>query len=165
MKKIFIICSTFMLLAATAYGHGNISKLPDSVQILQYKMKLYMNAEDIDSRNNLAMAYYRTNQLEEAKKQLDYIIKKDAINFDALDGMGIVLLKMGRDHEAIKWLNKAVVINQQDVMVHVHLAVYYKKMRMADKADKEMAKAESLVADPEKLKDLDKEIEIMSGLQ
>ena len=163
MKKIFIIFSAFMLLASMAHAHGSISKLPDSVQILQYKMKLYMNADDISSRNNLAMAYFRTNQLEEAREQLDYVIKKDKSNFDALDGMGIVLYKMGHDQEALKYLNQAVAINPQDVMVHVHLAVNYKKLNMVDLADEEMAKARSLVADPEKLKDIDKEVAILGG--
>ena len=163
MKKILIIFAMFMALAATVHAHGNISKLPDSVQILQYQMKLYMNVDDFDSRNNLAMAYFRTGRLEEARKELVYIIDKDAVNFDALDGMGIVLFKMGRNREALEYLNKAVAINPQDMMVHVHLSLVCGKLDMKEQADREMAMARSMAEGPEKLKEIDTEIAIISG--
>lgn len=163
MKKLLISFVVLIFLTGTAHAHGNISKLPNTVQILQYKMKLHMNADDMDSRNNLAMAYFRTNKFEEAKTQLEYVLEKDWSNFDALDGMGIVLVKMGQNQEALLYLNKAVAINPQDVMVHVHLAVTYKNLNMVELADEEMAKARSQVGGPEELKDIDREIEILSG--
>ena len=163
MRKLFYIFSAFMLLAGTAHAHGNISNLPDTVQILQYKMILHMNADDMDARNNLAMAYFRTNQLEEARKQLECVLEKDGSNFNALDGMGIVLIKMGQDQEALLYLNKAAAINPQDVMVHVHLAVNYKNLNMVELVDEEMAKARLQAVGSDELEDIDREIEMLSG--
>ena len=55
MQKLFLALCMVLLMAGSAAAHGSISKLPDSVQILQYKMKLYMNEDDADTKNNLAM--------------------------------------------------------------------------------------------------------------
>ncbi len=70
MKILSFLITSFFLFPALALGHGDISKLPSSVQVLQYKMALYMNADDLDTRNKLAMAYIATGQIDEAEKEL-----------------------------------------------------------------------------------------------
>ena len=163
MKK---LCFTFILClvwAGWAWAHGDISKLPNSVQIMQYRLLLHINPDDPAPRNGLAMALYRTNQLEEAEKELRYILKRDSLNFDALDGLGIVLIKMERHQEALQYLKKAVTINEQDLMVHVHLSVVYEKLKLPESALSEMNKARSLASDPIQLEDIEKEIELVGG--
>ncbi len=59
------------------------------------------------ARNNLAMALYRTGQLEEADKELRYILERDSVNFDALDGLGVVLIRTEKHQEALEYLKKA----------------------------------------------------------
>ena len=162
MKKILLYVVVCVFSATMAHAHGNISKLPDSVQILQYKMQLYMKSDDVDVQNKLAMAYFRNNQLEEAKKQLESVLEIDKANFDALDGMGIVLFKMGKNKKAQVYLKKAAAINQDDVMVHVHLALNYEKLDLIELSKKEMNIAKSLVSGPEELKAIEEEIEILT---
>ena len=160
MKRVFWIISTVLLLAGTAQAHGNISNLPDSVQILQYNMKLYMN--DLATRNNLATAYYRTEQFVKAKKELEFILLKDDVNFDALDGMGIVLIKMGRDQEAFSFFEQAEAINPHDLLLNVHRAINYKNLNKAELAREKMIKARSQANESEN-KEIDKEITFLSG--
>ena len=162
MKKLIVFVIAIIFSATTAHSHGNISKLPDSVQIMQYKMKLFMKADDVDTQNKLAMAYFRNNQAEEAKEQLESVLKLDKGNFDALDGMGIVLFKMGKYKKAQGYLKKAVAINSEDVMVHVHLALNYEKLNLTELSKKEMNIAKSQASGPEELKAIEEEIEILA---
>jgi Flp pilus assembly protein TadD len=108
------------------------------------------------------MALVRTNKLQEAQKELHYILKKDANNFDALDGYGVLLIKMGKNKDALKYLNKAVSINGRDVMVHVHMSVVYDKMRSHREARAALQKAQSL-ASPDELKKIDAERRFLYG--
>jgi tetratricopeptide (TPR) repeat protein len=156
----FILCLVWI---GSAWAHGDISSLPNAAQIMQYRLLLYMNPDDLAPRNNLAMALYRTNQLEEAEKELKYILKRDPLNFDALDGLGIVLIRMDRLQEALDYLNKALGINEKDVMVHVHLSVVYQKMNLLERAQSELKKARSLASDPVELESIDKEVKLVSG--
>jgi len=152
-----------LLLAGSASAHGSISKLPDSVQILQYKMKLYMNADDADTKNNLAMAYFRTNQLDKAKQELTSVLEKDANNFNALDGMGIVLVKEGNNSEALEYFNRALAINDKDTMLHVHLSAAHTLLKQPDAARKEMDKAKALASGPEELTRIQDEIKLLTN--
>lgn len=163
MKRLFLSFIVFIIWTGSAWAHGDISKLPNSVQIMQYRLLLYMSPEDPGPRNELAMALYRTNQLEDAEKELRYILQKDSRNFDALDGLGIVLIKMGRCEEALQYLEEAVSINEQDVMVHVHLSVVYEKLKVPEKSQSELDKARSLTSDPVELENIEKERKLVSG--
>ena len=163
MKKLlvaFILCLVWMELA---WAHGDISSLPNSAQIMQYRLLLYMSPDDPAPRNNLAMALYRTNQFEEAESELRYILKRDPLNFDALDGLGIVLIRMERLEEALGYLNKALKINEKDVMVHVHLSVVYQKMNLPERGRSELEEARSLTSDPIELENIEKELKLVSG--
>lgn len=163
MKKSLCMLVLCLVSAGSAWGHGDISKLPTSVQIMQYRLGLYMNPDDLAIRNKLAMALYRTNQLGEAEEELKHILETDPVNFDALDGLGIVLIKIGRDDAAMEQLKKAVKINEQDVMVHVHLSVVYEKMKLADHAQSELEKARSLTTAPAELEEIERERRMVSG--
>jgi tetratricopeptide (TPR) repeat protein len=156
----FVLCLVWVELA---WAHGDISNLPNSVQIMQYRLLIYINPDDLKSRNMLAMALYRTNELEEAEKELIYIIERDSLNFDALDGLGIVLIKAGRYQEALHCLEKAVKINEEDVMVHVHLSVLYQKTRLPERAKSELEKARSLASQPIELENIEKELKLVRG--
>ncbi len=163
MKKLSLLTLVFLLWSNMAWGHGNISKLPSSVQVMQYKMKLYMDKDNLDSRNGLAMALYRTGKLDEAIKELSTVLKADPQNFDATDGMGVVLIKKEKYKEALEYLQKALAMKEKDIMVHVHLAVAYDKLNLADKSKAELEIAGSLVSDASEIEDIDKELKIVSG--
>ncbi len=163
MRKIFLTFVLCLVWTGCAWAHGDISKLPNAAQIMQYRLLLYMTPEDPAPRNGLAMALYITNKFEEAEGELRYILERDPRNFDALDGLGIVLISMERYEEALDYLKKAVAINEQDVMVHVHLSVLYQKMKLPEKAKKELKKAKSLAAGTDELEKIEREFELVSG--
>jgi tetratricopeptide (TPR) repeat protein len=163
MQKFILALLITVLSAGSAAAHGSISKLPDSVQILQYKMKLYMNADDADTKNNLAMAYFRTNQLDKAKQELTAVLEKDANNFNALDGMGLVLLKEGNGAKALEYFNRALAINDKDTMLHVHLSVAHTLLKQPDPARSELEQAEALASGPEELTRIQDEIKLLSN--
>ena len=159
--------SFFLLLISVwpgwAWAHGDITKLPSSVQIVQYKTTLWMNPEDLETRNKLAMAYYLKNELEESEKELKYILGRDPRDFDALDGLGIVLIRKKNYREALKHLERAARINGQDMMVHVHLAVAYRKVKSHAKADRALKKANMLATNRIKRRQIEKELKLVSG--
>lgn len=152
-----------LLLTNPVWAHLEVEGLPDSVAIVSYKQTIYVNPEDLTTRNKLAMALCKTNQLKEAQEQLRYVLDKDPRNFNALDGLGVVFMKMGRHEEAMKYLNEAVGMNDQDVMVHVHLAAAYYKIEAKEKARKEWQKARSLVSTDAELTKMKNELRWVSG--
>jgi Flp pilus assembly protein TadD len=162
MQKLFLTLLILLLSASSAAAHGGISKLPDSVQIMQYKMLLFMDGDDAATRNNLAMAYFRTNDLSEAAKQLETILLKDANDFDALDGMGIVLIREEKGVAALKYLEKALSVNDKDMMVHVHLSLAHKQLNQPDLAEKAMETAKKLASTPEAVSAIQEEIKVMN---
>ena len=70
---------------------------------------------------------------------------------------------MERYQEALEYLKKAAIINEQDVMVHVHLSVVYQRVKSPKKAQGELDKARSLTSDPHELKHIEEELELVSG--
>ncbi len=163
MKQLFFAFAVSLLMVGTVHAHGNISNLPDSVQVLQYRMLLYMDPGNNATRNKLAMALYRTGKLDEAKTELGTILKNDPADFDALDGMGIVLLKSGNYQQALQYLEKAQSLRDKDVMVHVHLSAVYDKLGRKDKAAAELARARELATTPAMKQKIDKELQLIAG--
>ena len=163
MKKLSFAVMFCLVWVGWAWAHEDLSKFPASVQVIHYKIKVWMNPDDLPTRNKLAMAFYLSNELEEAEKQLGYVLRKDPQDFDALDGLGLVLIKMGRYQEALEYLNKAVRINEHDVMVHVHLSAVYQKMEIPERAKSELDKVRSLISDSIQLQDIEKEQRLVNG--
>lgn len=145
-KKLLLAGLLCLIWLGSAWAHSDIEGLPDSVAIMAYKQILYLNPGDLATRNELAMAHCRRGNLADAKKELQVVLKKEVGNFDALDGMGVVLLKTGQYKEALSYLEKAVKMNDKDPMVHVHLSAAFHKLKMANKAKAEWKKAQSLVS-------------------
>jgi tetratricopeptide (TPR) repeat protein len=161
MQKILLACLLLMVSAGSAAGHGGISNLPDSVQIMQYKMLLYIDPDDAETKNNLAMAYFRTNELGEAIKHLEEVLARDANNFDALDGMGIVLIRQGKAAEALEYFERAKVINDNDPHLYVHLHLAYSQLNQADLAEQSLKTAEILLPGPEGAAEIQREISLI----
>ena len=156
----FALC---IIWTGLAWGHGDLSRFPDSVQIEQYQLNIWLNPDDLETRNNLAMAYFRSKKLDEAENELRYVIDKDPQNFNALDGLGIVLIKKKKYQEALGYLEKAAKINETDVLLHAHLYVAYQKMNMDAKAESELKKARTLAAGTDEAELIDKEIDFVGG--
>ncbi len=163
MRIITFLITSFFLFPALALGHGDISKLPSSVQVLQYKMALYMNADDLDTRNKLALAYFATGQIDQAEKELEIVLSKDPNNFDALDEMGLVAFKKGNMQGALKYFDRAGEINPDDMMLHVHRYAVYRALHQDKKADQALSRAKELAQGEEDRKRISKEISLLTG--
>ncbi len=162
LLPIMFLWGMWIAFEGSVFAHGDITKLPDPVQIMQYKLLIYMDPDDLASRNRLAMAFYRTGKLDEAQRQLQYVLDKDKDNFDALDGLGIVLMRLGQLEEARELLEKARSLRKDDVMVHVHLYVLYKRLGLGARAEKELEKAMALCKDDKKaLSNINTELRIV----
>ncbi|MGR0481137.1 MAG: tetratricopeptide repeat protein [Candidatus Electronema sp. V4] len=162
MLRVFF---AFLMLAASAgsaAAHGDISKLPDSVQIMQYQMLLYMDPADAETKNSLAMAYFRTGKLAEAAAELEGVLQKDPNNFDALDGTGIVLLRQKKAEEALKYLERALAVNDKDAMLHVHLSLAHEQLQKPEQAAAALKKANELSPGPDGAAAVQKEIKLIS---
>ncbi len=162
MTKLFFALFLLAASAGSAAAHGDISKLPDSVQIMQYQMLLYMDADDIDTKNNLAMAYFRTGKLAEAAAELEGVLKKDPHNFNALDGMGVVLLKQKKAEEAMKYLERALAVNDKDALLHVHFSVAHEQLKQPEQAAAAIKKAGELAPSEEGAAAVQKELQLLS---
>lgn len=162
MLRVFLTLLLLTASAGSAAAHGDISKLPDSVQIMQYQMLLYMDPADAETKNSLAMAYFRTGKLTEASAELDGVLKKDAKNFDALDGMGVVLLKQKKAEDALKHLEQALAINDKDALLHAHLSVAYEQLKQPEKAAAALKKAGELSPSPEGAAAVQQEIKLLT---
>jgi tetratricopeptide (TPR) repeat protein len=165
MQKLFLALIMVVLMAGSAAAHGNISKLPFSVQILQYKMKLYMNEDDPDTINNLAMAYFYSGDTANAKEQLELILEKDPHNFNALDGMGMIYLKEKNSSKALEYLQKAQKMNGNDMYLLVHLAVAHGMAGEEEIAGKEMNLAKSLATGEYDMTWIENEINILNDTE
>ncbi len=165
MQKLFLALIMVVFMAGSATAHGNISKLPFSVQILQYKMKLYMNADDLETINNLAMAYFYSGEMANARTQLELILEKDPHNFNALDGMGMIYLKEKNSSKALEYLQKAQKINGNDMYLLVHLAVAHGMAGQEEIAGKEMNLAKSLSTGEYDMTWIENEINILNNSQ
>ena len=162
MQKIILALFMLIFSVSSAAAHGGISKLPDSVQIMQYKMLLYMDADDTATRNNLAMAYFRNGDLTKASEELTTVLEKDTKNFDALDGMGIVLLRQKKSAEALKYLEQALAINEKDSLLHVHLSLAYQQLKKTELADKAMETAKKQASTPEAIAEIQEEVKLIT---
>ena len=162
MKKTFITLVLLMVWAGSVHAHSDIASLPPAVAALSYKQVLYMNPDDVAARNGLAMAYIRLDKLQDAQKEFAYVLKKDANNFDALDGYGVLLMRAGKPKDALQYFRKAASINGKDVMVYVHLSAAFDKLKERDKAQAALKKAQSL-ASPDELKKIEAERSFLYG--
>ncbi len=164
MRGLTIFLMILFLLPDLAMGHGDISKLPSSVQVLQYRMALYMNKDDLATRNKLGMAYFCSGKLDDAEKELRMVLEKDGNNFDALDGMGLVLFRKGDMPGALEFFSRAEEVNESDILVHVHKSLVYSKMNKPEASEKEMELARSMAKGKDDSRKIDQEINILEKM-
>jgi Flp pilus assembly protein TadD len=131
---------------------------------MQYRLLIHMNPADLVSRNRLAMALYRTGELDGALEQLEYVLQAEEDNFDALDGVGIVLIRMGRCSEALEYLEKAQGLRDEDLMVHVHLAVARRALGQGELAEEELNRAKGMASGADILSEIDRELALVEPL-
>jgi len=163
MKKLSVTIALCLVWAASAWAHSDHTKAPTAVQIINYQKTLWMDPDDLETRNKLAMAFYRSNKLEEAEEEFMYVLRKDPKNYDALDGYGVLLIRKKKYSEALEYLQKAVKIHDQDPMIHVHLSAVYHQMNEREKAKDSWKRAKSLASNRAQVKEMEKEFKLVCG--
>ena len=131
--KLHLICCFLSLLVltilpgTTALAHVSSDSMPDSVAEVEYSIFLEFKPNDLVVRNKLGMVYYRLNKLDEAEREFTRILKADAKNSDALDGLGLVKAARNNYDQAVMYYIQAIALNPGDMMVYYHLGVALEK--------------------------------------
>ena len=63
---------------------------------------------------------------------------------DAYEALGVILSKVDQIDEAIEWMQRLIGLNQDSVMAHANLSVFYLEKGDKDKAEEEKAESMSL---------------------
>lgn len=122
--------------------------MPDAVAESEYLILLDFQPEKTDVRTKLAMVYVRQKKFKEAERELKTVLSAEPANFNALDGLGLVMTQTARPQEAVAQLLAAIKINPQDVMVHYHLGQAYTALGERDAAHKAYQQALDLASQP-----------------
>ncbi len=110
--------------------------MPDGEAEMEYLILLEFEPQNIGVRNKLGMIYYRQNKLEESAAQFTEVFHRAPDDFDALDGMGLVLAKGKKFPSAIDHFIRAILKKPTDAMVYFHLGLVYEKTGYPAKAEK-----------------------------
>jgi tetratricopeptide (TPR) repeat protein len=113
----------FLTIGNPVLAHVEKGAMPDSVAEMEYRILLEFTPQDTATRSLLGMALLRQGKLAEAENEFLLVLQNDAKNFDALDGLGMVLFKQKRYSEALQHLLPAIKIRPNDIMIHLHLGL------------------------------------------
>jgi len=105
--------------------HVTDTNMPDAVAEMEYQILLDFQPENTEVRNKLAMVLLRKKKFKEAEAELRAVLAKEPANYNALDGLGLVMNQTGRPEEAVRQHLAAIKINRQDAMAHYHLGQAY----------------------------------------
>lgn len=131
---------TTTLISEQAWCHVN-DTMPDAVAEMEYQILLDFQPEEVEIRNKLAMVLFRKQKFKEAEAELRTVLTTDPTNFNALDGLGLVMTQTARAKEAVPQFLAAIKVNSQDVMVHYHLGQAYVLLGDSPAASRSFSKA------------------------
>ncbi len=116
-------------------AHVGADDMPDSVAEVEYQIYLEFKPNDLVVLNKLGMVYFRLNKLPAALKEFSKVLKRDPDNYDALDGMGLVMAAQNNYEEAARYHRQAIILNPKDMMTYYHLgSALEKKGELAEAA-------------------------------
>jgi Tfp pilus assembly protein PilF len=134
---LFLAFSAFLILlmhGSLACAHIEKGQMPDPLAIMEYRILLEFEPDNLEVRNMLGMALYRQKKLDEAEQEFNYVLAIDPKNFDAIDALGLVKMKQGKLGHAVDLFKKAIYINPDDLLVHYHLGQTLELLGDADSA-------------------------------
>jgi Flp pilus assembly protein TadD len=99
-------------------------------------------------RNKLAMVLLRKKKYVEAEKELRTVLATEPANYDALDGLGLVMTRTGRVAEAVGQFQAAIKANPRDVMAHYHLGQAHATLGDPEAARKAFGQALDMASTP-----------------
>jgi Tfp pilus assembly protein PilF len=117
-----------------ARSHIEKGQMPDPLAIMEYRILLEFEPDNLEVRNMLGMALYRQGKLDEAEQEFNYVLELDPQNFNAIDALGLVKIKQGKLNSAVDLFKKAIYINPGDMLVYYHLGQVLELQGNADSA-------------------------------
>jgi Tfp pilus assembly protein PilF len=131
---VFAACIILLMQASTACAHIEKGQMPDPLAIMEYRILLEFEPDNLEVRNMLGMALYRQGNLAEAEQEFNYVLGKDPQNFDAIDALGLVKMQQGKLDHAVDLFKKAIYINPGDMLVYYHLGQALERLGDVDSA-------------------------------
>ena len=134
---LYLAFSTFIILlmhGSLADAHIAKGQMPDPLAIMEYRILLEFEPDNLEVRNMLGMALYRQEKLDEAEQEFNYVLTIDPQNFNAIDALGLIKMKQGKLDHAVDLFKKSIYINTDDMLVHYHLGQALELLGDADSA-------------------------------
>ena len=154
MKKYTLILLISLLMTGLAYAHHVTESTPPAIAVTQYRIKLDIHPNDVETRNKLAAVLLKQGKLAEASTEFEEVLRASPGNYDAHVGIGSIRMREGRYKEALRSLEKAREINGSRPEVYYHLARTYRMMGMNSTAIEMYRKSLSLDKNPDILREL-----------
>lgn len=93
--------------------------------ILEYEKAAQINPADLDSQNNLAMAYLEKGRLADAERVFKWILANDMDYAAAQNGMGLVAIQKQDPNAARGYFERASQLDPELVEVYMNLGLIY----------------------------------------
>jgi tetratricopeptide (TPR) repeat protein len=84
-----------------------------------------------------AVNAFGDEKLDEAIAKYQEALKIDPNYQDALHGLGMALFNIGRVDEAIATAKRLIEIDQEDILAHTSLSMFYQSQNRIEEAEKE----------------------------
>ncbi len=154
MKKYAFTLLSCLLLAGFVHAHHVTENTPPAISVTEYRIKLDIHPNDVETRNKLANVLLKQGKLAEASEEFGAVLRRSPDNYDALVGIGSISMQQGRYKEAIRSFEKAKEINGNRPEVYYHLGRTYRMMGMNSTAIEMYRKSLSLDKNPDILREL-----------
>jgi tetratricopeptide (TPR) repeat protein len=113
-----------------------------------YNKVLAKNANDFESKNNLAMTYISSNNPMQGVLMLREVLAKDPDNETALFNLGMLSVQSGQYENAIERLLRLVELNPNHIQGQLLLGVAYMQTGEKAKARNQFEKIRTMDKDP-----------------
>jgi len=154
MNRYTLILLICLFLTGSAYAHHVTESTPPAIAVTEYKIKLDIHPEDVETRNKLANIFLKQDKLAEASTEFLEVLRTSPDDYDAHVGIGSIRMREGRYKEALLSFEKAKEINGSRPEVYYHFGRTYRMMGMNAMAIEMYRKSLSLEKNPDILKEL-----------
>ena len=89
---------------------------------------------NLDSELDRALQYHNTGQFQAAKQIYHTILGRDANHADALHLLGVLTHQTGDHHQAVRQIEKAILLNPSNPFYYCNLGVVYRSLELFDRS-------------------------------
>ena len=100
----------FISLSGIVYAHHITDSTPDAITEMEYRIKLDLNPDDVETRYKFGTVLYRLGKMDEAMEQYQEVLKNSPRHFHSYEGIGLIMMNKQEYEEAVSWFDKAIKI-------------------------------------------------------